>query len=101
MKTIDVINNIEKYEPILLKLQQERYDKLRMKINKPPKFKILDLVRISRIKGIFEKGYEHNWTKEIFRIVGIKYSYPYKYYLEDLNGDKILTSFYENELLKT
>ena len=26
MKPIDAINNIEKYEPILLKLQQERYE---------------------------------------------------------------------------
>src|SRR5690606_11459788 len=84
MKPIDAINNIEKYEPILLKLQQERYEKLQLKINKPPKFKILDLVRIAKIKGKFEKGYLANWSKEIFRVIGVKYSYPYKYYLEDL-----------------
>src|SRR5690606_36769134 len=88
MKPFDAFNNIEKYEPILLKLQQERYQKLQLKINKPPQFKILDLVRIARIKGIFEKGYLGNWSKEIFRVLGIKYSYPYKYYLEDLKGNK-------------
>ena len=38
------------------------------------KFKIGDRVRISLEKNIFEKGYDTNWTQEIFEIYDIKYS---------------------------
>ncbi|EFN89285.1 hypothetical protein EAI_01716 [Harpegnathos saltator] len=31
-------------------------------------YKVGILVRVSRAKGVFEKGYEANWTEEIFRI---------------------------------
>ena len=37
-------------------------------IQKLPKFKVKDKVRISRVKGLFEKGYLPNWSEEIFRI---------------------------------
>ena len=37
------------------------------KINdKDPKFKIGDIVRISKYKNIFTKGYNPNWSEEIF-----------------------------------
>ena len=31
-----------------------------------PKFKVSDLVRISKYKNIFAKGYAPNWSEEIF-----------------------------------
>ena len=31
-------------------------------------FKKGDMVRITKIKGVFEKGYEANWTNEVFFI---------------------------------
>ena len=33
-----------------------------------PKFKIGDIVRISKYKNIFAKGYVPNWSKEVFVI---------------------------------
>ena len=42
------------------------------KTKKPAKFKIGNRVRISLEKNIFEKGYDTNWTPEIFVIYDIK-----------------------------
>ena len=71
------------------------------KTKKPGKFKIGDRVRISLEKNIFEKGYETNWTQEIFIIYDIKYSNVPYYYLKDLNNEKLDGTFYEQELQKT
>ena len=71
------------------------------KTKKPGKFKIGDRVRISLEKNIFEKGYETNWTQEIFVIYDIKYSNVPYYYLKDLNNEKLDGTFYEQELQKT
>lgn len=38
----------------------------RPKIFKAGKFKTGDYVRINKYKGIFRKGYEPNWSNEIF-----------------------------------
>ena len=71
------------------------------KTKKPSKFKIGDRVRLSLEKNIFEKGYETNWTQEIFVIYDIKYSNVPYYYLKDLNNEKLQGTFYEQELQKT
>ena len=71
------------------------------KTKKPGKFKIGDRVRISLEKNIFEKGYDTNWTQEIFIIYDIKYSNVPYYYLKDLNNEKLDGTFYQEELQKT
>ena len=71
------------------------------KTKKPSKFKIGDKVRISLEKNIFEKGYDTNWTQEIFVIYDIKYSNVPYYYLKDLNNEKLQGTFYTQELQKT
>ena len=64
--------------------------------------KILNLrVRISKYKNIFAKGYASNWTEEIFVVEKIKNTVPWTYVISDLNGEKIVGSFYEKELQKT
>ena len=66
-----------------------------------PKFKIGDMVRISRFKRyLFDKGYTPNWTEEVFTIDKIQYTNPITYKLKDLRGEDIQGSFYEPELLK-
>ena len=66
------------------------------------KFKIGDLVRISKYKRkVFDKGYTPNWTEEIFIVDVIQHTNPITYKLKDLSGDEIQGSFYEQELLKT
>lgn len=49
-----------------------------------PKYHLGDYVRVSRLKGNFEKGYDANFTSEIFQIVEIDNSYPITYKLNDL-----------------
>ena len=69
--------------------------------DKDPKFKIGDHVRISKYKNIFTKGYVSNWSEEIFIIKKIKNTVPWTYVINDLNGEEIIGTFYENELQKT
>ena len=40
--------------------------------NKDPKFKIGDIVRISKCKKIFEKSYVPNWSEKVFVIKKVK-----------------------------
>ena len=42
------------------------------KINKDPKFKVGDHVRISKNKNIFAKGYTPNWSQEVLMIKKVK-----------------------------
>ena len=57
-------------------------------IEKDPKFKVGDHVRISKYKNIFAKGYAPNWSEEIFIIRQIKNRVPWNYVISDLNGEK-------------
>ncbi|XP_031335677.1 uncharacterized protein LOC116165394 [Photinus pyralis] len=63
--------------------------------------KIGDVVRISKFKNIFEKGYTPNWSTELFKIINIRVSNPVHYLLEDMHGKPIAGGFYEYELQKT
>ena len=69
--------------------------------DKNPKFKVGDHVRIAKYKNIFAKGYMPNWSEEIFIIKKIKNTVPWTYVLNDLSGEEIIGTFYENELQKT
>lgn len=65
-----------------------------------PKFSINDKVRISKNKGIFEKGYTPNWSREIFIIDKVLLKVPPVYEIKDLNNEIIEGTFYEEELQK-
>ena len=67
--------------------------------HKTPKFKASDRLRIIKYKNIFSKGYTENWSREIFIIDSVLKTNPWTYKLKDLNGEKIIGSFYEKELL--
>ena len=63
--------------------------------------KLYSYVRIplSARTGVFFKSYQKANTNEIFQISSIDKSiFPYLYKLRDLSGEKILGSFYEEEL---
>ena len=64
-------------------------------------FKIGDHVRISKCKNIFAKGYTPNWSEEVFVIKEVKNTVPWTYVINDLNGEEIIGTFYENELQRT
>ena len=59
--------------------------------NKDPKFKIGNIVRISKYKNIFAKSYVPNWSEEVFVIKKVN----------DLNGKEIVRTIYEKKLQKT
>ena len=65
-----------------------------------PKFKIGDIVRISKNKNIFAKGYVPNWSEDIFVIKKVKNTVPWTFAISDLNGEEIFGKFYEKELTK-
>src|SRR5580765_323535 len=63
------------------------------------KYNVGDLVRISRAKVVFEKGYEAKWSEEIFRIHRVlEWRKPPVYELSDLADEVIDGIFYEQEL---
>ena len=66
-----------------------------------PKLKVGDWVRISRIKGTFEKGYIRNWSREIFKVKEVLETKPITYKIVEYDGSPIEGSFYEQELQKT
>jgi len=66
-----------------------------------PKFASGDTVRIAKEKGTFAKGYETNWSKELFVIDREYGSHPLPLYLlRDLRGEPLEGRFYEHELQK-
>lgn len=76
-------------------------DIINNKIKKqPPKLKEGDYVRISKEKMKFEKGYEQNWSEEIFVIKKVILRKPVVYEIKDLKEEDIRGTFYEKELQK-
>lgn len=74
-----------------------RYGKYTRK-PKRVRFKVGDKVRIDRAKMLFEKGYEANWSQEVFVINEIVMSNPVRYKIKDLKDEVIEGTFYEPEL---
>ena len=67
-----------------------------------------DWVRVARKKGIFDKGYQFNWTHELFKVVDIDSSdFPVMYQLEtyplpgSAQGELVKGKFYGGEMQKT
>ena len=63
---------------------------------KAPKFKVNDRVRITKFKNSLSKSCTENWSREILiqfwkLLLGLK----------DLNGEKVIGSFYEKKLLRS
>ena len=104
---IDVLNDIvNKYNNTVHKMKPidvagDSYVEYNEDSNKKgPKFKVGDRVRISKYKNIFAKGYVRNWS-EVFIVNEIKNTVPWTYTINDLNGEKVIGTFYEKELHKT
>ena len=57
-------------------------------------------MRISEYKNIFSKGYTPNWCEEVFVNKKSKNKIPWRYVINDLNGEEITRTFYEKELQK-
>ena len=71
-KLDDIVDKYKNIYPTTIKMKpvdvkSSTYIDSSKKINdKDPKFKIGDIVRISKFKNIFAKGYVPNWSEEVF-----------------------------------
>ena len=93
MKPCDVNKSNEK------KILDSVYN--RILLTSPRRYKVGDIVRISKNKHVFKKGYTPNWTTELFKIIKVRITNPTTYLLEDMHGKPISGGFYEEELQKT
>ena len=80
---------------------QNIINKTRVIPKSKPKYKVGNKVRLSRIKGIFEKGYLPNWSEEVFTIYKVQKTIPVTYKIKDSLGEILQGSFYNEELQKT
>lgn len=71
-----------------------------IKLAYKPKFRIGEHVRISKIRGVFDKKYQSNWSTEIFVIKKVQLTNPTTYLLQDVNSHDIKGGFYEQQLEK-
>ena len=73
-----------------------------------PRCKLGDNIRISKYKNTFEKGYVPNCCEEVFEIKKVKSTVPPTYIkilghgliISDLNGEEIVSIFYEKGIAK-
>lgn len=101
MKPMDVnIENQQQALNALYGVKRRRRRTLVPKANNHFQFKIGDQVRISKNKLRFEKGYEANWSEEIFTISARKARRIPVYRVKDFNGDELQGTFYQHELQK-
>jgi hypothetical protein len=114
---LDVINNLASYNnsvhstiamppskvsPSNIYYIWRKVNSLRAKIpHGRVKFKVGDLVRITKQKVAFAKGYEQTFSTEIFRVVKVITRVPQPVYeLSDLQDRGIEGQFYNYELVK-
>ena len=67
---------------------------------KKPTFKTGDRVRISKYDLLFRKGYEPQFTSEVFETVATATRKPPTYTIKDEQGEVIQGKFYRKELIK-
>jgi len=65
------------------------------------RFSVGDIVRISKHKTMFAKGYTPSWSTELFTIDSVRNTLPPVYYLRDDRNNVISGGFYEEEMQKT
>lgn len=67
---------------------------------KRAKVKVGDYVRITKYKNVFTKGYECNFTEEVFKVKTVVPRKPIVYRIVDLQGEEVEGTFYEQEVQK-
>jgi hypothetical protein len=82
-------------------LREKLYKEDEMKKPLRIKYKLGDIVRITKDKGQFTKGYYPNFTDELFKIAQVKRTNPPSYRITDLRGEEIKGIFYTQELVRT
>ena len=65
-----------------------------------PRFKIGDIVRISKYENIFAKIYTPNWSEEFFVIKKVRNTVPWTYVVSDINREKVAGTLYAQNCKK-
>ena len=65
--------------------------------DKYPKFKIGDIVRISKYKNIFAKGYVPNSSEEVFATIKVKNTVLRAYVISNLKDEELFGTFSKKE----
>ena len=82
-------------------VREEIYGKRSKRGKEKKDINVGDVVRISKVKSVFAKGYLPNWTEELFTVASINTKYsPITYKLKDYNNEVIEGSFYRDEIQK-
>ena len=83
------------------KVWQRLYGNPSEKKRERKKYPLGSRVRISKVKGLFEKGYLPNWTDELFTISKVLHrTNPVTYEVKDDAGEVLRGTFYHEELQK-
>ena len=61
--------------------------------NKSSRFKISDIVRITKNKNLFAKGHVCNWSEEVSVIKNVKNTVPRTYVIANLKGEETVGTF--------
>ena len=69
--------------------------------DKDPKFKVGNIVRISKYNNIFAKRCVPNESHEVFVVTKVKNTVPQTYVISELKSEEIAGTFYKKELQKT
>ena len=76
-----------------------QYTDIKKGLKKRASYAIGDRVRISKLRGVFTKGYLPGWSDEEFTIHSMNTKYePILYYLQDDDGEILKGGFYKEEL---
>ena len=109
MNSLSKIVYIDKLDDIVSKYNNTYHSKIKTKLvdvktstyidssketnDEDSTFKIDDIVRITKYKNIFAKGYVPNWSEEVFRIKKVKSTVLWTYVICDLKGEELLELF--------
>ena len=75
--------------------------KMKNRMARKYRFKVGDMVRISRINMIFDRSYDEHFTREIFKVrTRFRMQAIPMYRLKDFSDEPIKGNFYESELQK-
>ena len=84
-----------------IKVKDNTYiDSIKEFIDKDPKYKVGDHVITLKYKNIFVEGYIPNCSEEVFVIKEVRNTAPRTYIINDVNGEEIIGTFYEEKLQK-
>lgn len=84
----------------VLQVYNTAFRDIKVRVGKSKSLKIGDHVRISLHGRTFHRGYEVQWTTEIFKIFKMIPRKPRVYKLTDLKGEDLTGVYYDHELQK-